>query len=227
MTGVDNTWINEIDAEVARRHLLTHPFYQSWTRGDLDRDALRDYARQYYHHVAAFPTYLSALHSHTESAAARRHILSNLMDEEAGCPNHPELWLRFAEGLGVKADEVQQTELWQETQNLISTFREVCRDHATADGLAALYAYESQIPAVAESKIDGLRRFYGIDSPDALSYFEAHIEADRVHAAVERNLLTAYVNETNGPAVVRSVRKILDALWEMLSGVCRRHAIAC
>lgn len=89
MTGVENTWINEIDAQVARRHLLTHPFYQSWTRGDLDRDALRDYARQYYHHVAAFPTYLSALHSHTEPCAVRRHILANLIDEEAGCPNTP------------------------------------------------------------------------------------------------------------------------------------------
>ena len=227
MTAVENTWINEIDAEVARRHLLTHPFYQSWTRGDLDRDALRDYARQYYHHVAAFPTYLSALHSHTESAAARRHILANLIDEEAGCPNHPELWLRFAEGLGLNAEEVQQAELWPETENLIGAFRAACRDHGTADGLAALYAYESQIPAVAESKIEGLRRFYGIDGPDALSYFEVHVEADRVHAAVERNLLTPYVSDTNGPAVVRSVRKILDALWEMLSGVCRRHAIAC
>jgi pyrroloquinoline-quinone synthase len=227
MTVVENTWIDEIDAEVERQHLLTHPFYQSWTRGDLDRDALRDYARQYYHHVAAFPTYLSALHSHTTSAGARRHILANLIDEEAGRPNHPELWLCFAQELGLKADEVQQAELWPETQNLIGAFRAVCRDHPTADGLAALYAYESQIPAVAESKIEGLRRFYGIDSPDALGYFEVHIEADRIHAAVERNLLAAYVNETNGPAVVRSVRKILDALWEMLSGVCRRHAIAC
>jgi pyrroloquinoline-quinone synthase len=227
MTGVENTWINEIDAEVARRHLLTHPFYQLWTRGDLDRHALRDYARQYYHHVAAFPTYLSALHSHTESAATRRHILANLVDEEAGSPNHPELWLRFAEALGLNAEEVQQAELWPETQNLIGTFRAACRDHGTADGLAALYAYESQIPAVAESKIEGLRRFYGIDGPDALSYFEVHVEADRVHAAVERNLLTPYISDTNGPAVVRSVRKILDALWEMLSGVCRRHAIAC
>jgi pyrroloquinoline-quinone synthase len=227
MTGVENTWIDEIDAQIARRHLLTHPFYQSWTRGDLDRDALRDYARQYYHHVAAFPTYLSALHSHTESANARRHILANLIDEEAGSPNHPELWLRFAEGLGLTAEEVQQAELWPETQNLIGTFRAACRDCATPDGLAALYAYESQIPAVAESKIEGLRRFYGIDSPDALSYFEVHVEADRVHAAVERNLLMPYVSDANGPAVVRSVRKILDALWEMLSGVCRRHAIAC
>lgn len=227
MPVVENAWVEKIDAEVAERSLLLHPFYQCWTRGELSQEALRDYAKQYYHHVAAFPTYLSALHSRTESAGTRRHILANLMDEEAGHPNHPELWIQFAEGLGVTREEVEQTELWGETKDLINTFRSVCRDRGTAEGLAALYAYESQIPAVAESKIDGLKRFYAIDSADTLEYFKVHIEADRVHAGVERNLLDAEVDESNAPAVMRSVGDILHALSEMLSGVCRRHAIAC
>ncbi|HTV07041.1 MAG TPA: hypothetical protein VME86_16855, partial [Acidobacteriaceae bacterium] len=51
--------VEEIDARVARQHLLQHPFYQAWSRGELSMDALRDYATQYYQHVAAFPTYLS------------------------------------------------------------------------------------------------------------------------------------------------------------------------
>ena len=83
--------VETIDAQVARQSLLLHPFYQCWTRGELPAEALRDYAAQYYHHVAAFPTYLSALHSHTSDQTVRRHILTNLIDEEAGSPNHPEL----------------------------------------------------------------------------------------------------------------------------------------
>jgi pyrroloquinoline-quinone synthase len=156
----------------------------------------------------------------------RRQILANLVDEEAGSPNHPELWLRFAEGVGVRLEDAQHAALWQETRNLIGTFRAVCRDGNTAQGLAALYAYESQIPAVAESKIDGLRRHYGIDSPRALDYFEVHIQADQEHSRVERDLLDCYVNETNAPAVMESVEKVLEALWEMLSGVERRYPLA-
>ena len=129
--------------------------------------------------------------------------------------------------MGVKRETVHLAELWPETKNLILTFRSACRDRSTAEGLAALYAYESQIPAVAESKIAGLRNYYGIDSPDALAYFTVHIEADRVHAAVERRLLSSHVNETNPPSVVQSVTEILDALWEMLTSLCRRHAVAC
>jgi pyrroloquinoline-quinone synthase len=227
MSTLENACIGEIDSLVAQRGLLLHPFYQCWVQGGLSQDALADYATQYYHHVAAFPTYLSALHAHTEDADTRRGILANLIDEEAGNPNHPELWLRFAEGLGVKRERVHRAELAPETKNLILTFRSACRDRSTAEGLAALYAYESQIPAVAESKIAGLRNYYGIDSPDALAYFNVHIEADRVHAEVERHLLSSHVNEKNTPSVMQSVREILDALWEMLSGVCRRHAVAC
>jgi len=221
-----NTFITAIDDQIARRKLLLHPFYQRWTAGTLSRKALAGYATQYYHHVAAFPTYLSAVHANTPEMETRRQILANLVDEEAGNPNHPELWLRFAEGVGVRREDAQHAALWQETRNLIETFRSVCRDGSTAHGLAALYAYESQIPAVAESKIDGLRRHYGIDSPHALAYFKVHIQADQEHSKVERDLLVRYVNETNAPVVMQSVEKVLEALWEMLSGVERRYPLA-
>ncbi len=221
-----NAFITAIDDQIGRRKLLLHPFYQRWTAGTLSREALAEYATQYYHHVAAFPTYLSAVHANTEEMETRRQILANLIDEEAGNPNHPELWLRFAEGVGVRREDAQRAVPWQETRELIQTFKSVCGDGSTAQGLAALYAYESQIPAVAESKIDGLRRHYGIDNPRALAYFEVHIQADREHSRVERDLLTWYVNETNASAVMQSVEKVLAALWEMLSGVERRYPLA-
>nr|CAA9275814.1 Alternative para-aminobenzoate biosynthesis enzyme CT610 [uncultured Armatimonadetes bacterium] len=226
---MDNTiYLDDIDARIAARHLLTHPFYQAWTRGELSRPALQDYARQYYQHVAAFPTYLSAVHAGTEDAATRRQILANLIDEEAGDPNHPELWLRFAESLGVGAEDARNASPWPETRGLIETFRALCRGGSTAEGLAALYAYESQIPAVSESKIDGLRAFYGMaDDDEGYRYFSVHIEADREHAAAERALLAQYVDARNASAVAEAAERTLDALWELLSGVCRRHAIAC
>ena len=219
--------LKAIDARIAARSLLLHPFYQSWVEGTLPMPALRDYAKQYYRHVAAFPTYLSAVHSHAEDAETRRHILANLIDEEAGHPNHPELWLRFAEGMGVERDEVAAAAPWEETERLVGTFQAICRERGTAEGLAALYAYESQIPAVAESKIAGLKKFYGVTEPRTLAYFEVHIEADREHAAVERKLLAAHLSEENASAAAAAADDVLDALWEALSGVCRRHELPC
>ncbi len=219
--------LDEIDNNIEAKHLLKHPFYLAWTRGELSNEALADYARQYYHHVRAFPTYLSAVHAKCENEATRKQLLNNLIDEEAGSPDHPELWLHFADGLGVAQDNAKNAEKWPETKKLIETFRSVCGDGSTAEGLAALYAYESQIPAICESKIDGLKKHYGFNKPEHYQYFSVHIEADREHSAAERRMLDAYLNEQNFESVKRSVNRVLDALWEMLSGVCRRHAIAC
>jgi pyrroloquinoline-quinone synthase len=221
-----NQHLDKIDNDIADKHLLKHPFYLAWTRGELSQEALTDYARQYYHHVAAFPTYLSAVHAHCDDQATRKQLLYNLIDEEAGSPNHPELWLKFAGGLGVSDVDVRSTEKQPETKNLIDTFRSVCRDRPTPEGLAALYAYEDQIPAICESKIDGLKKHYGFNNPEHYRYFSVHIKLDREHAAAERKMLSSSIDNHNFESVKASVNRVLDALWEMLSGICRRHVIA-
>ncbi len=220
-------YFDEIDNLIAAKHLLKHPFYLAWTRGELTKAALTDYARQYYHHVAAFPTYLSAVHAKCDDQATRKQLLKNLIDEEAGSPNHPELWLQFAKGLGVSEDDVRNTTKEPETKTLIDTFRSVCGDGPTAKGLAAPYAYESQIPAICESKIEGLKKHYGFMNPKYSQYFTVHIEADREHSAAERKMLESFLDKGNFKSVRASVNRVLGALWEMLSGVCRRHAVAC
>ena len=222
-----NTYLDQIDNDIANKHLLKHPFYLAWARGELSREALADYATQYYYHIAAFPTYLSAVHSKCEDQATRKRILSNLIDEEAGSPNHPELWLRFAESLGASSANVRNSSKTPETKNLIAAFRSVCATGSTSEGLAALYAYESQIPSICESKIEGLRNHYGFNDPKAYEYFSVHIEADREHSAAEREMLNAHIDNENFRSVRKSVNRVLDALRDMLSGVCRRHAIAC
>src|SRR5438093_4500346 len=222
-----NQYLDKIDSDIAVKHLLTHPFYLAWTRGELSKEALTDYARQYYHHVAAFPTYLSAVHANCDDQATRKQLLGNLIDEEAGSPNHPELWKKFTDGLGIDDAELARTAKQTETEKLIETFRSVCRDGSTAEGLGALYAYESQIPTICESKIDGLKKHYGFADPKHYEYFSVHIEADREHSAAEQRLLSGYIDDQNFEPVRAAVNRVLDALWEMLSGVCRRHAIAC
>jgi pyrroloquinoline-quinone synthase len=217
--------VQEIDARVARQHLLQHPFYQAWSRGELSLDALRDYAAQYYHHVAAFPTYLSAVHAQTEDAEVRRHILSNLMDEEAGSPNHPELWLQFAESLGLKRDEVKKTAQWNATKDLIATFRNCCGERGAGVGLASLYAYESQIPAVSEKKIEGLKEFYGFTNRASYNYFSVHIEADREHAAVEAAQIAQLIDDAERGPALKAVDEVLDGLYGLLSAVCEKHNI--
>jgi pyrroloquinoline-quinone synthase len=225
-SAIQNSILQDIDARVAAQHLLQHPFYKAWSRGELTLDALRDYAVQYYHHVAAFPTYLSAVHAQTENPEVRRQILANLMDEEAGHPNHPELWLRFAESLGLDRGDVKRTPKWPATKSLIENFRTCCGQRGSGVGLAALYAYESQIPSVSETKIEGLKAYYGFNDPAGYAYFTVHVEADREHAAVEAAQIAHCLDESERAAALEAVGEVLAGLYGLLSAVCERHAIA-
>src|SRR5712671_107844 len=123
----------------AEMSLLMHPFYQQWTAGTLSAQRLGNYAVQYYRHVEAFPRYLSALHSRCDDLCVRQALLANLIEEERGEENHPELWLRFAEGLGVVRDRVTDALANAATQKLVETYRRLTCEGRVAAGLAALY----------------------------------------------------------------------------------------
>ena len=212
------TWTTRIDEVVSEQHLLKHPFYTAWTEGKLTVPALRGYAAQYYKHVAAFPRYLSAIHAQTPDLETRQYLLENLIDEERGAENHPELWLRFAEGIGTTREAVRGAAPFAETSACDVTYREIASARGPLVGLAALYAYESMVPAVSESKIEGLKLHYGIDDPETLRFFSVHLEVDDWHAEVARRLLEqAPASEQD--ASVAAAGEALDALNGLLDGV--------
>ena len=217
----------ELDEKIAQRHLLTHPFYQAWSRGELKQECLKDYAEQYYAHVKAFPGYIAALLSHTEEMQTCKELLQNLVEELGGSPNHPELWRSFAIHLGADETKLDKSSVSDEMQQLIKTFQCICREGSVAEGLAALYSYESQIPPICVSKIEGLKNHYAMRDPAQWRYFSVHIAADEEHARVERNLLAKHIDVKESQNVLNAAEQILNALWNFLTHLCHKHQVAC
>jgi len=215
-----------IDSKVAERAMLKHPFYQAWTEGRLPIETLRAYARQYFHHVEAFPRAVSAVHSACPDREGRRMLAENLAEEEgieAGKQDHASLWLMFACGLGESEDEVRGQDLNSETTALIDTFSRLSRQSYAA-GLGALYAYESQFPGVASAKIEGLIDRYGISDEETLRFFRVHESADVEHGAVCRDLLDRLSVVETAEAVAAG-EELAGALWSFLPGVEARATI--
>lgn len=212
--------ITALDASIASRHLLDHPFYQRWTAGTLTREELRDYAGQYFHYAMAFPTFISAMHQHTDDLAVRQMLLENLVEEERGAENHPELWLRFCESLGLDREDVKRGLANDATRSLIATMKSLARDGALHEGLASLYAYESQIPAVAKAKVDGLARNYAISADRDVAFFRVHMDADVVHSETSRAILRELCDSPEKTAAADTAAKqTLDALYGFLDSV--------
>jgi pyrroloquinoline-quinone synthase len=200
--------------------MLKHPFYVAWTEGKLSQSVLAEYAKQYYAHVRAFPTYVSAVHSNCDDLQVRQELLENLIEEEQGKENHPELWMRFAEGLGVARDDVRDAKLLPATEDSVARMKSLTRSEDYRDGLAALYAYESQIPEVARTKREGLKGFYGIEDERAVSFFRVHEGIDVLHQQIEKQILSEKCRtEDEQTRAVEKARESAKALWSFLDGV--------
>jgi len=217
-------FLSALDARIAKYDLLCHPYYKAWSAGELTRDDLRHYASDYYHHVAAFPTYLSALHSRLEDGSLRRSVLRNLCEEEIEGRPHSEMWLDFAEGMGADRSGVREHAPAAGVQNLIDEFRRVAQNGSTAEALAAFYAYESQIPRIAKEKAAGLTERYGADNRTA-SYFKLHQTADVQHSRVWRELLAEEVSAhpEQAEAALNQAEQVAQSLWRVLDGMEERR----
>lgn len=208
-----------LNLTLAPYNLLNHPFYLGWNAGTLTRETLAYYAQQYAGHVQAFPRYLSALHTQCEDLASRQVLLDNLVDEEQGPENHPQLWAQFAEAVGMNADRLKpaHTARYPQTQVLIDTFFSLTRSDYAA-GLGALYAYEHQTPAVAETKLKGLKAHYGVQDKAGLQFFDVHAKADVWHTEEVAGLLNALTPAEQAKAA-QGALTAAKALWGFLDGI--------
>src|SRR4051812_48744843 len=215
---------NELESRIAKYDLLCHPFYKAWSAGELTREELREYSADYYHHVAAFPTYLSAMHSRLPDGELRREVLRNLCDEEIEGAAHSDLWLNFSAGMGASADDVRKSEPVKEVTDLIATFRKLASSESAATALAAFYAYESQVPRVAKEKAIGLKNLYGADAKTC-GYFTLHQTADVHHSNVWRDQLNALIAADPQAAeqALDAAETAAETLWQALDGIERKR----
>lgn len=216
----NQTFLERLDAVIEERKMLSHPFYVAWNEGKLTLDMLREYAKQYYLQVRYFPTFVSATHAQCDDIDVRRMLLENLIEEEYGPNNHPELWLRFAESLGISREEMANTKYLGTSRESIRLLKEISGRPNVTEGLAALYAYESQIPAVATTKIEGLQKFYNVSSDDGLRFFTVHQHADEIHSRVTREALERFcTTEEQQKIALDAAREAADANNLILDGV--------
>ena len=214
----------KLNKKLDEYHLLNHPFYKSWNEGKLTREIIKDYAEQYYQHVKAFPRYISATHSLCEDIEKRKILLENLNDEENKEADHPKLWKNFALAMGADVEEIEKVKADQFTQDMIDNFFRNGRS-TYAEGLASLYTYERQIPEIAETKIQGLKKHYGVHSKEGLEFFVAHKAADVHHRVECEKLLDGLSAEEQDKAEIAAI-STAKYLWNFLSGIAEKHNLS-
>ncbi|MCI0405496.1 MAG: CADD family putative folate metabolism protein [candidate division Zixibacteria bacterium] len=214
--------LNELKNLIQEKSILKHPFYKAWAAGLLSPEDLRNYACQYYHHVRAFPTYVAGIIANCENPRLRSVLLKNLIDEEGSTPTHLDLWVDFGRSLGLTRGEMENSEVYPETRHFVDTFRHLTRNYSAPVGASALYAYESQIPAVAAEKIEGLKKYEFGTNLD-VAFFSVHQEADVKHTADLEKVMVEVRPEEEEKARL-AVHQVLSGWWGLLDGVLARSS---
>jgi pyrroloquinoline-quinone synthase len=221
-----DSFFERADAICRRCDVLRHPFYQRWTRGELERRELGHYAGQYRHAVVALAD--ASAHAADNPVAkssgtpARLGPLGDVEDYACVSSNHHAdeerahiaLWDLFLASSGGDSDATPSAE----TADCVAAWAAPDRDRAAT--LAALYAIESSQPAISATKRTGLVAHYGAaPESDATRYFDVHAVVDTKHAEQDRRELAGLMRCADESRLLAEMERVLTANWRLLDGV--------
>ncbi len=185
--------------KMANHPFRTHPFFAALEAGKVPRDVVERWVTQFYPWLACVPLAMAERFARCSWEPRfdpfRRMILDQLV-EEAGDPKgkepgHPELWLRFCEGLGLSRTAIQSAPLLPSTLVAIDDFLYINREvpfYVSAGG-------SSEPPNVelCQRLLPAFRRHYQVDEAH-LAYYTLHVTADEDHSRWVGEMVAAFAS---------------------------------
>ncbi len=224
-------FVEELRAMIDRgRAFGRHPLWCRIAEGRLARSALRPFAVQFFLQVREFPRAVSALHSSCPDAGHRIELAESLYEEEtgriSGCNvSHPELFVRFGEGIGVPREAMVGGAPLAATAALVDWFERSTREHPFIEGAAATnLAAEGQVPGAFGPFARALERHYGC-TPEQVAFWDVHEHADREHSAIGDHVVVRMATTPALQAGVRdAVARSLELWWRFFDAIATAAA---
>jgi len=156
--------------------VLEHPFYQSWTKGEITLDQLAKYHKSYAGFIENMPVYWQKINDtfNPESTFGKKVVA----DET----HHIELWEKWAP----KLPAVNEFPTMQSIIDELDAMN-------PSQLLGAIQAFEMQQPEVAKTKKEGLLCHYNMTEAETV-YFDDHME-EEAHIAYGASLKARFANQ--------------------------------
>ena len=104
--------IVDLEQSLRQRYPKPHPIRQLLLSGRLTQEQLRWWAKNQFHEFRNIHRFFGVRYQKCPIPELRRLLLENMVEEEGEdlfggkYPSHRELWVQFAEGLGISRDEI-------------------------------------------------------------------------------------------------------------------------
>jgi pyrroloquinoline quinone (PQQ) biosynthesis protein C len=169
-------------------NVLRHPAMRALGRGELPREGLQNWTRQFFHCIRDSARSFALVHANlpNEDLDLRRALAANIYEEDAGgisgTDNHNELFLRFAGALGLSREAVLSAPRGPEAAALMGEFsvRALTREQALEWLCIRGVGMEGPNARICAATGDALRKHYGLSAQDT-AFFDVHAEVDEDH----------------------------------------------
>ena len=206
--------------KMANHPFKTHAFFADVERGAAPKPLVQAWVKQFYPWLACVPVAMAERFANVPWDVShdkyRRMVLDQLV-EEAGDPKgkepgHPELWLRFCEGIGVPRKEVHAEPLLPSTMVAIDDFLYTNRLHPFY--ISAAGSSEPPNVELCARLLPAFRQHYKVPEEN-LEYYRLHVTADVEHSAWVGEIVADFANSP-------SVRRLM---WEQMLRGFALHAL--
>ena len=205
---------------MANHPFRTHPFFGRLESGQVPREVVYRWVTQFYPWLSCVPLAMAERFSRCswepEFDPYRKMILDQLV-EEAGDPKgkepgHPELWLRFCEGLGLPRSKVIGAPLLPSTLVAIDDFLYINRE--VPFYISAAGSSEPPNVELCQRLLPAFKNHYGVDDAH-LAYYSLHVTADEDHSRFVGQMVADF-------AKTPEIRK---QMWEAMLRGFSLHAL--
>lgn len=202
------TFLKELEAELQVKidEILDHSYLNRMRNGELTKEHLKIFAREYGVYCMYFPRFLAAIAANVDNDQERFALIENLWEEHGEGDHkrsHRNLYFNFSSQLGITEKNLHRKEPLVSTQICVENLMYLCKNSHYVMSMGAL-GLGTEYFTSAEYRIilDALSNYEMFEEQD-LEFWSVHISLDEGHYTDMMGSIEAYLDKVKYQKLLR------------------------
>jgi len=212
--------IADLQQTLQQRHPRPHPIRQLLLSGRLTKEQLQWWARNQFHEFRNIHRFFGIRYHKCPIPELRRMLLENMVEEEGEdlfggkYPSHRELWLQFANGIGIVSDDILNYEPLPGIRAALEMYVSLVQQSHWAVAIGTGLVFEGGGPKRMKEEREAIEKYYPWIPLNCLDFFRAHEYHDEGHGDMVTNVIKQHCMEEKLQNEMReAVRQRADIMW--------------
>jgi pyrroloquinoline-quinone synthase len=212
--------IADLQHTLQKRHAKPHPIRQLLLTGRLTKEHLQWWAKNQFHEFRNIHRFFGVRYQKCPVSELRRMLLENMVEEEGEdlfggkYPSHRDLWVKFAEGIGIARDDILNYEPLPGVRSALEMYVSLVQQSHWAVAIGTGLVFEGGGPKRMKEEREALEEHYPWIPPACLDFFHAHEYHDEGHGNMVVDVIKEHcMDEKLQEEMREAVKQRADIMW--------------